>query len=223
MPHYLLYQNKFFLLYKIQDNVKNIYMKVLLVIFVLLILFLICSIRLKVYKVNNEEIRVNIIVSKSLKIKIDLTKYISKKINSYIYNTSSEKKVYDIKQSIETFRYHKDLVKSMIHIFNGNTVYLSVNSFYYLDNLSLYLALYYLYSYIQNQLYINLHKVKSTCFKTRIKNISLKTEINIDLETYVFKLIFLFIKRRKELLKLKEDYNEQPSNNRAIKNIYGKY
>ena len=198
-------------------------MKVLLVIFVLLILFLICSIRLKVYKVNNEEIRVNIIVSKSLKIKIDLTKYISKKINSYIYNTSSEKKVYDIKQSIETFRYHKDLVKSMIHIFNGNNVYLSVNSFYYLDNLSLYLALYYLYSYIQNQLYINLNKVKSTCFKTRIKNISLKTEINIDLETYVFKLIFLFIKRRKELLKLKEEYNEQPSNNRTIKNIYGKY
>lgn len=198
-------------------------MKVLLIIFVLLILFLICSIRLKVYKVNNEEIRVNIIVSKSLKIKIDLTKYISKKINSYIYNTSSEKKVYDIKQSIETFRYHKDLVKSMIHIFNGNNVYLSVNSFYYLDNLSLYLALYYLYSYIQNQLYINLNKVKSTCFKTRIKNISLKTEINIDLETYVFKLIFLFIKRRKELLKLKEEYNEQPSNNRTIKNIYGKY
>lgn len=198
-------------------------MKVLLVIFVLLILFLICSIRLKVYKINNEEIRVNIIVSKSLKIKIDLTKYLSKKINSYIYNTSSEKKVYDIKQSIETFRYHKNLVKSMIHIFNGNTVYLSVNSFYYLDNLSLYLALYYLYSYIQNQLYINLNKVKSTCFKTRIKNISLKTEINIDLETYVFKLIILFIKRRKELLKLKEEYNEQPSNNRAIKNIYGKY
>lgn len=198
-------------------------MKVLLIIFVLLILFLICSIRLKVYKINNEEIRVIIIVSKSLKIKIDLTKYISKKINSYIYNTSSEKKVYDIKQSIETFRYHKDLVKSMIHIFNGNTVYLSVNSFYYLDNLSLYLALYYLYSYIQNQLYINLNKVKSTCFKTRIKNISLKTEINIDLETYVFKLIFLFIKRRKELLKLKEEYNEQPSNNRTIKNIYGKY
>ena len=85
------------------------------------------------------------------------------------------------------------------------------------------LAVYYLYSYIQNQLYINLNKVKSTCFKTRLKNISLKTEINIDLETNVYKILLLLIKRRKEIYKLKGKYHEQSSNNRIIKNINVKH
>ena len=198
-------------------------MKVIITIVVILILISICSIRLRVYKYNGNQLRVNLIISKSLRIKIDLTKYIYKKIGSYLVNTSSEKKINDIKESIETFRYHKDLVKSIIHIFNGKVVYLSINSLYYLDNLNFYLTLYYLYSYIQNQLYINLNKVTATCFKTRLKNIPFNTEINIDLETYVYKILLLVIKRRKELFKIKEDFNEQPSNNRIAKNIYGKY
>lgn len=198
-------------------------MKVIITIVVILILISICSIRLRVYKYNGKQLRVNLIISKSLRIKIDLTKYIYKKIGSYLVNTSSEKKINDIKESIETFRYHKDLVKSIIHIFNGKVVYLSINSLYYLDNLNFYLTLYYLYSYIQNQLYINLNKVTATCFKTRLKNIPFNTEINIDLETYVYKILLLVIKRRKELFKIKEDFNEQPSNNRIAKNIYGKY
>ena len=146
-----------------------------------------------------------------------------KKLKNYIYDTSTQKKVYDIKQTIETLRYHRELINSVAHIFNGNVVYLSINSFYYLDNLQLYLALYYLYSFIQNQLYINLNKVSSTCFKTRIKNTSINTEVHIDLETYVFKIIILVIKRRKEIFKIKEKFNEQSSNNRIIKNINVKH
>ena len=79
----------------------------------ILILISICSIRLRVYKYNSKQLRVNLIISKSLRIKIDLTKYIYKEIGSYLVNTSSEKKINDIKESIETFRYHKDLVKSI--------------------------------------------------------------------------------------------------------------
>ena len=198
-------------------------MKVIIIIVVILFLICICSIRLKVYKYNGGKLKVNLIISKSLKIKIDLTNYINKKIDSYIFNTSSEKKIHDIKASIETFRYHKDLVQSFIHIFNGRVVYLSINSLYYLDNLEFYLTLYYLYSYIQNQLYINLNKVSATCFKTRLKNTPFNTELSIDLETYVYKIVIFIFKRRKELFKLKEEINEQPSNNRIIKNIYGKY
>lgn len=198
-------------------------MKVIIIVVVILFFLSICSIRLKVYKYNGREFKVNLIISKSLKIKIDVTKYIHKKIDSYIFNTSSEKKIHDIKASIETFRYHKDLVQSFIHIFNGKVVYLSINSLYYLDNLEFYLTLYYLYSYIQNQLYINMNKVSATCFKTRLKNTKFNTEINIDLETYVYKVLVLIFKRRKELFKIKEEINEQPSNNRIVKNIYGKY
>ena len=61
--------------------------------------------------------------------------------------------------TIVTMKHNKKLLKSIINIFNGNVVYLSVNSYYYLDNLNLYLSMYYLYSYIQNQLYANLNKV----------------------------------------------------------------
>lgn len=200
-------------------------MKVIIIVVSVLIIIsvCVCTIRLKVHKYNGKDLQINIIISKSFKFKVNITNEFYKKMNEYINKTSSDKKVYDIKHMIEIFRYHKDLVQSFLHNFNGNVVYLSINSFYYLDNLNLYLALYYLYSYIQNQLYINLNKVTSTCFKTRLKNTSFNTEINIDLETRVYKMIIFLYKRRKELSKLKEDFNEQPSNNRVVKNIYGKY
>ncbi len=209
------------MLYKIQNNVKNIYMKVIIIVvsFLFIISICFCSIRLKVYKYNGQKLQINIIISKSFRIKINLTNKVLKNLSDYIYKTSSDKKIYDIKHMIETFRYHKDLVQSFIHNFNGNIVYLSINSFYYLDDLRYYLTIYYLYSYIQNQLYINLNKVTSTCFKTRLKNTSFNTEINIDLETRVYKMIYFLYKRRKELYKLKEVYNEQSSNYRIIKNI----
>lgn len=198
-------------------------MKTLIIIIIFFVLVCVIKIRIKVYKEINKDIKVYLIITKSLRIKIDLTSFLHKKLNQYIYDTSNEKKVYDIKKTIETFRYHKELINEVAHIFNGNIVYLSVNSFYYLDNLQLYLAIYYLYSYIQNALYINLNKVKSTCFKTRLKNTPLKTEINIDVETYLYKIIYLIIKRRKEIFKIKEKFNEQSSNNRIIKNINVKH
>ena len=70
---------------------------------------------------------------------------------------------------------------------------------------------------------INLNKVKSTCFKTRLKSTSFKTEINVDIETYLFKIILLLIKQRKEIFKIKGKFNEQSSNNRIIKNINVKH
>ena len=198
-------------------------MKEVIIITFILVLLSITKIRFKVYKEINQKTRVCLIITKSLRIKIDLTNYIYNKFKNYIYDTTSDKKVYDIKKTIETIRIHKELANEVTHIFNGNILFLSVNSFYYLDNLSYYLAIYYLYSYIQNQLYINLNKVKSTCFKTRLKNTALKTEIHIDIETYLFKIIYLLIKRRKEIFKIKEKFNEQSSNNRIIKNFNVKH
>lgn len=198
-------------------------MKILIICVIILILINIVSIRIKIYKEINRDITFHLIITKSLKIKIDLTKLLSRQIKKYIHDTSTDKKAYDIKQAIETFRYHKELISKVTHIFNGNVVYLSVNSLYYLENLNYYLALYYLYSYIQNLLYINLNKVKATCFKTKLKNTTLKTEINIDVETYMYKVIILLIKRRKEIFKIKGKFNEQSSNNRIIKNIHVKH
>lgn len=211
------------MLYKIQNNVKNIYMKEVIIIALILSLILITSIRIKVYKENNKKLHLYLIITKSIRIKVDLTKFINEKLKHYIYDTTSDKKVYDIKNAIETFRYHKELITEATHIFNGNIVYFSVNSFYFLDNLSYYLAVYYLYSYIQNQLYINLNKVKSTCFKTRLKKSKFNTEINVDIETYLYKIIYLLIKRRREIFKIKEKFNEQSSNSRIIKNINVKH
>ncbi len=198
-------------------------MKELIIAALILVLILCIKIRIKVYKQVNQKIIINLIITKSLRIKINLTNYLNKKFKNYIYDTSKEKKVYDIKKAIETLRYHKELINNVSHIFNGNIIYFSINSFYYLDNLQFYLALYYLYSFIQNSLYINLNKVSSTCFKTRVKNTSFNTEIYVDLETYVFKILLLLIKRRKEIFKIKEKFNEQPSNNRIIKNINVKH
>lgn len=194
-------------------------MKALIVIIIIFLLFGSTCIRIRVYKEIYSKINFYLIISNSFRIKIDLTNFINKKFEYFLYDTSSETKIIDIKKSIELFRYHKDLIKDLSHIFNGNVVYLSINSFYYLDNLNYYLAVYYLYSYIQNLLYINLNKVKSTCFKTRVKNTKILTEVNVDIETYVFKIIYIIIKRRKELLKIKEKFYEQSSNNRIIKNI----
>ena len=167
----------------------------------------------------NDEFTLNLIITKSLKIKINLKKYIYKYSKRYIYNTSNEKKINDIKNTIVTMKYNKKLLRSIINIFNGNVVYLSVNSYYYLDNLNLYLSMYYLYSYIQNLLYINLNKVSATCFKTRLKNTLLNTELELDLETRLYKVLILLIKKRKEIFKIKERYNEQSSNRRIVKNI----
>ena len=210
-------------MYKIQIKVKNIYMKVLIIVSIIICLISITSVRVKIYKEINDNLKVYLIITKSIRVKINLTNIINKQIKNYLYDTSSQEKAYDIKQAIETFRYHKELIKGATHIFNGNIVYLSVNSLYYLDNLNYYLAIYYLYSYIQNLLYINLNKVKSTCFKTRLKNTSFKTEINIDIETYIYKIIYLLIKRRREIFKIKENFNEQSSNNRTVKNLNVKH
>lgn len=200
-------------------------MKIIIVVLSVLIIIgvCICTIRLKIYKYNGQTLQISVIISKTFRFKVNLTNNIYKELKKYIQESTSDKKNKAIKYMMEMFRYHKDLLKDFIHIFNGNIVYLSINSFYYLDNLNYYLALYYLYSYIQNQLYINLNKVSATCFKTRLKNTSFNTEVNIDLETRVYKMIIFLFKRQKDLLKIKEKFNEQPSNNRVIKNIYGKY
>lgn len=198
-------------------------MKVIIVISIILLLILSTSIRLKIYKVINKELSISIIITRSLKIRINLKKYIYKKLTKYIYDTSNEKKIKDIKNSIKTFNHHKELIKSLINLFNGNIIYLSINSYYYINNLNLYLSLYYLYSYIQNELYLNLHKVKNSCFKTRLKKTPLDLEVHIDLETKVYKLALFMIKRGKEIFKIKERYNEQSSNYRIVKNINVKY
>ena len=38
-------------------------------------------------------------------------------------------------------------------------------------------------------------------------------------ETYIYKIIYLLIKRRREIFKIKENFNEQSSNHRIVENI----
>ena len=74
-------------------------MKELIIVALILVLVLCIKIRIKVYKQVNQKIIVNLIITKSLRIKINLTNYLNKKFKNYIYDTSKEKKVYDIKFS----------------------------------------------------------------------------------------------------------------------------
>lgn len=194
-------------------------MKILLIITLILFLILIINLRFKIYKVNREELSIYLIVFKLMPIKIKLTN-----VNQPLISDLDQNQLQKDKNAAKLFFKHQNLVKKLIGIFSANTCFFSINTKYYLANLPLYLSTFYLYSLMQNLLYTNLAKLKKSCFKSRVKKVDIRLEIDLDLETKVYKVLFFMIKYRKELLKVfKEVQNERSSNLRIVKNIDGKY
>ncbi len=192
-------------------------MKIILLIILILFFILMINIRIKIYKVNTDSLKVSLILFKIFPIKFKLIK-----VNNLISKSITNISLKTDKKKIKMFFNHQKLIKKLINLFTANTCFFSINTKYYLDNLNLYLSTFYLYSFIQNLLYTNLSKLKKSCFKSRIKKVDVKLEIDLDLETKVYKLIYFLVKNNQELIKIfKELKNERSSNMRIIENING--
>lgn len=195
-------------------------MKVLLIIILICLVISFITVKFKFYKVNNKKIEVYLGFTKIIPLKVKIKEIeLSDILRTWLENINK----FD-QNKINKYNQNKEFIYNILKKCDGKTIFFSINSFYYLDNLSIYLATFYLYSYLQNSLYLKLNKIKKSCFKTRVKKVDLNIEIDVELETKVYKLLIIFLKNIKLIIKLlKEKKNEQSSNNRIIKNIHGKY
>lgn len=193
-------------------------MKILLIILLLIILILMTNLQIRVTKINNKNIELYIIIFKIIPLKFKL-----KEINlSQIDNIKINNIIKANKELIN--KTHILLIKNILKTFDGKTIYFSINTSYYIYNLASYLTTFYIYSFIQNLLYMNLNKIRRSCFKSRIKNTKANLEIDIVLETKFYKLLIVLLQNIKLIKRIyKERKYEQSSNRRIIKNIDVKY
>lgn len=190
-------------------------MKVAIILIIFLIIFLLMTIRIKIYKFNQEKINVNLFIFRFIPIKLHLMKFSPSLLMPLKQNhlVSNKRKL---------LSKHLSLIKKFIGIFSANNCFFSLNSEYYLSNLSLYLSTFYLYSLMQNLLYINLLNIKRSCFKSRIKTVDMRLEIDLELETKGFRILAFMIRHYKELLEIyQESKYERTSNIGITKNING--
>lgn len=187
-------------------------MKILLIILLLIILILVTNLQIRVTKINSKNIEISIIIFKIIPLKLKL-----KEINpSQIHNIKINKGLINNSYTL--------LIKKILKIFDGKTIYFSINTSYFIYNLSSYLTTFYIYSFIQNLLYMNLNKIRRSCFKSRIKNTKANLEIDVVLETKVYRLLIVLLQNIKLIKRIyKERKYEQSSNRRIIKNIDVKY
>lgn len=173
-------------------------MKVVIILIIFLIIILLMTIRIKINKFNQEPIIVDLFIFKFIPIKFRLIR-----ISPSLLMIQNQNQLLNKKRNI--LLKHQLLIKKFIGIFTANSCFFSLNSEYYLSNLLLYLSTFYLYSFMQNLLYINLLKIKRSCFKSRIKAIDIRLEIDLELETKGFRVFAFMIRHYKELLEIYQE------------------